>query len=217
MDGPRRRAEYARLLAENDRYTDSFDRSALTAAPLTGLAIVACMDARFDVGEALGQRIGDVHIIRNAGGLATDDVIRSIIVSQQLLGTDEVIVIGHTQCGLMDADEASPRERLAAQTGRVLEMGFGSFGDLEATVRWSVDRLRAHPWVRADAIHGLVFDVATGRLHEGLRHRSQYLGLRHAHDLPTPGLRKTQRPFSRRSRIDDFSRSGQGRHRRTVR
>ena len=83
--------EYARLLAENQRYTEAFDRSALTAAPLTGLAIVACMDARLDVEEALGLRTGDAHIIRNAGGLVTDDVIRSLIVSQQLLGTDEIV------------------------------------------------------------------------------------------------------------------------------
>ena len=77
--------EYARLLAENQRYTDAFDRSALTAAPLSGLAIVACMDARLDVEEALGLRTGDAHIIRNAGGIVTDDVVRSLIVSQQLL------------------------------------------------------------------------------------------------------------------------------------
>jgi carbonic anhydrase len=166
MDHPVRRGEYARLLAENERYTESFDRSALTAAPLTGLVIVACMDARFDVGEALGQRIGDVHTIRNAGGLATDDVIRSVIVSQQLLGTDEVVVIGHTECGLLGADETALRDRLAAQTGQVLDIGFGSFGDLEATVRWSVDRLRAHPWVTSDGVHGLIFDVETGRLRE---------------------------------------------------
>jgi carbonic anhydrase len=124
------------------------------------------MDARLDVHEALGQRTGDVHVIRNAGGLATDDVIRSVIVSQQLLGTREVVVIGHTQCGLEGADEAALRQRLAGQTGQSMEFAFGSFGDLEATVRWSVDRLRAHPWVRADGIHGLVFDVSTGRLHE---------------------------------------------------
>ena len=97
---PSRRREYARLLAENARYTEAFDRSALTAAPLSGLAILACMDARLDVEEALGLRTGDAHIIRNAGGLATDDAIRSLIVSQELLGTDEIVVIAHTGCGL---------------------------------------------------------------------------------------------------------------------
>ena len=105
------RGEFRRILSENERYTESFDRSALTPAPLSGLAIVACMDARLDVEETLGLRTGDAHIIRNAGGIATDDVIRSLIVSQQLLGTDEIVVIGHTRCGLLDADETALRAR----------------------------------------------------------------------------------------------------------
>ena len=143
-----------------------FDRSALTAAPLAGLAIVACMDARLDVGEALGLRIGDAHVIRNAGGLATDDVIRSLIVSQTLLGTDQIVVIGHTQCGLLGADEAAIQAQLAASTGEDLDIALGSFDDLESSIRASVERLRAHPWIKSTDIHGLVFDVATGRLHE---------------------------------------------------
>src|SRR3954464_12039082 len=110
-------AEFGRILAENERYTESFERSALTAAPLRGIAIVACMDARLDVEETLGLRTGDAHIIRNAGGLATDDVIRSLIVSQTLLGTDEIVVIGHTACGLEGADEAAIHSTLAAATG----------------------------------------------------------------------------------------------------
>jgi carbonic anhydrase len=160
------RGEFGRLLAENERYTESFDRSALTPAPLSGLAILACMDARLDVGEALGLRVGDAHILRNAGGLATDDVIRSIIVSQQLLGTDEIIVIGHTGCGLLGADEAALRERLIAATGEDVDIGFGSFDDLEASIRASVERIRTHPWLKPVPVHGLIFDVATGRLHE---------------------------------------------------
>src|SRR5688500_7359755 len=137
--------EYQRLLMENQRYIEVFDRSALTAAPLSGLAIIACMDARLDVEEALGLRTGDAHVIRNAGGLATDDAIRSLIVSQERLGTDEVLVIGHTYCGLEDADEEEMRERLAARTGRRLEIEFGSFPDVATSVRAQVDRLRAHP------------------------------------------------------------------------
>jgi carbonic anhydrase len=160
------RGEFGRLLAENERYTESFDRSALTPAPLSGLAIVACMDARLDVEEALGLRTGDAHIIRNAGGIATDDVIRSLIVSQQLLGTDEIVVIGHTGCGLLGVDEDALRDRLAAATGGRLDIRFESFDDLEASVHASVERLRNHPWLRPVPVHGLVFDVATGRLHE---------------------------------------------------
>lgn len=158
--------EFGRILAENERYTESFDRSALTPAPLSGLAIVACMDARLDVEETLGLRTGDAHIIRNAGGLATDDVIRSLIISQQLLGTDEIVVIGHTRCGLLEADEDALRERLALSTGQRLRLEFGSFTDLETSVRASVERLRAHPWLKPVPVHGLIFDVSTGRLHE---------------------------------------------------
>lgn len=159
-------AEYERILAENLRYTESFDRSALTAAPLSGIAVVACMDARLDVEEALGLRTGDAHIIRNAGGLATEDAIRSLIVSQQFLGTDEIVVIGHTGCGLHRADEAALRERMREQTGRSLDIAFGSFEDLDASVRRQVEILRTHPWLKNVPVHGLVFEVETGRIYE---------------------------------------------------
>lgn len=159
-------AEYERILAENLRYTEAFDRSALTAAPLSGLAVLACMDARLDVEEALGLRTGDAHVIRNAGGQASDDAIRSLIVSQQLLGTNEVLVIGHTGCGLLGADESELRTRLEQQTGQALDVEFGSFEDLDEFVRAQVARLRAHPWIRRVPIHGLVFEVESGRLYE---------------------------------------------------
>ena len=164
-----RSTEYARLLAENRRYTDAFDRSALTAAPLSKLAVVACMDARLDVEETLGLRTGDAHIIRNAGGLVTDDVIRSLIVSQQLLGTNEVIVIEHTGCGLFRADEPAIRARIAAELGIKVEevaLALGSFSDLEANVRVQVALLREHRLLRRVPVHGLLFDVSTGRIHE---------------------------------------------------
>jgi carbonic anhydrase len=158
--------EYQQLLAENERYVEVFDRSALTAAPLSGLVVIACMDARLDVEEALGLRTGDAHIIRNAGGLATDDAIRSLIVSQQLLGTEEVIVIGHTGCGLLGIDEAGPRRSLEAETAASLDLGFGGFDDLESSVRHQVERVRTHPWIRRVPVHGLVFEVETGRVRE---------------------------------------------------
>ncbi|HUP54374.1 MAG TPA: carbonic anhydrase, partial [Methylomirabilota bacterium] len=125
--------EFTRLMAENQRYTEAFDRSALTAAPLSGLAVVACMDARLDVEETLGLRTGDAHIIRNAGGLVTDDVIRSLIVSQELLGTNEIVLIQHTECGLHGVDEQALRERVAATAGVSAEdvgIEFGGFADL---------------------------------------------------------------------------------------
>jgi carbonic anhydrase len=159
-------SEYSRVLRENRRYAETFDRAALTAAPRSGLAILACMDARLDIEEALGLRTGDAHIIRNAGGLATDDAIRSLIVSQERLGTAEVLVIGHTGCGLEGVDEDEMRGQLEARTGRALDLTFGSFANVEASVRAQVDRLRAHPWIRPVPIHGLIFDVATGGLIE---------------------------------------------------
>jgi carbonic anhydrase len=164
-----RSAEFARLLAENRRYTEAFDRSALTAAPLSRLVIVACMDARLDVEESLGLRTGDAHVIRNAGGLVTDDVIRSLIVSMELLGTEEIVVIEHTGCGLHGVDEVALRASVAANSGLPAEhvpIAFGGFGDLEQNVRTQVAILREHPLLRRVPVHGLVFDVSTGRLHE---------------------------------------------------
>ena len=169
MDDRPRSAEFARLLAENERYTEAFDRSSLTAAPLRRLAIIACMDARLDVEETLGLRTGDAHIIRNAGGLVTDDVIRSLVVSQQLLGTNEVILIEHTGCGLFRADEAGIRQRMADDLGIPVEevsLVLGSFSDLEANLRVQVALLREHPLLRRVPVHGLLFEVSTGRLHE---------------------------------------------------
>jgi carbonic anhydrase len=158
--------EYARILTENERYTEVFNRAALGAAPMSGIAIVACMDARLDVEEALGLRTGDAHVIRNAGGLATDDAIRSLIISQRLLGTDEVLVIQHTGCGLLNADAVGLKRRLVAESGRTVDLDFGAFNDLHENVREQVDRLRSHPWLRQVPIHGLIFEVETGRLHE---------------------------------------------------
>jgi carbonic anhydrase len=157
-------SEYERILEENARFTEAYDRSALTAAPLTGIAILACMDARIDVEDALGLRVGDAHIVRNAGGFATQDAIRSLVVSQQLLGTREILVIGHTGCGLHGADEAVIRGRVETTTDHATDLVFGAFADLEAMVREQVRVLRSHPALLRVPIHGLVYDVATGRL-----------------------------------------------------
>jgi carbonic anhydrase len=168
MTAADRTSEYARILAENRRYIDAFDRSALTAAPLSRLAVVACMDARLDVEETLGLRTGDAHIIRNAGGLVTDDVIRSLLVSVELLGTQEIVLIEHTGCGLHGLDEGRLRAQVAKESGGVADdsLEFGSFSDLEANLRRQVEILRSHPLLGRLEVHGLVFDVATGRLTE---------------------------------------------------
>jgi carbonic anhydrase len=122
------------------------------------------MDARIDVEDALGIRVGDAHIIRNAGGLATEDAIRSLVVSQQLLGTREIIVIAHTKCGLHGADEQALRQRIEDSTGSSTEMGFGAFEDLEAMVREQVELLRDEPVLLETEVRGLVYEVETGRL-----------------------------------------------------
>ena len=169
MTAENRTAEYTRILAENRRYIDAFDRSALTARPLSRLAIVACMDARLDVEETLGLRTGDAHIIRNAGGLVTEDVIRSLIVSVELLGTQEIVLIEHTGCGLQDLDEDGLRARVAADSGvdaAEADLAFGGFADLEENLRRQVAILRDHPFLGRFPIHGLVFDVSNGRLTE---------------------------------------------------
>jgi len=169
MTAADRTAEYTRILAENRRYTDAFDRSALTAKPLSRLAIVACMDARLDVEETLGLRTGDAHVIRNAGGLVTDDVIRSLIVSVELLGTEEIVLIEHTRCGLQDLDEDAFRARVAEDSGVPDEgprVRYGGFADLEENLRRHAAILREHPLLGRFAIHALVFDVSNGRLTE---------------------------------------------------
>ena len=156
--------EYQRILERNERFVEAFDRSVLTAAPLTGMAILTCMDARIDIEDALGLRVGDAHIIRNAGGFASLDAIRSLVVSQQLLGTREIVVIAHTRCGLHGADEAALRQRVQDSTGAATEMGFGAFDDLDAMVREQMVVLATDPALLDVPIHGLVYEVETGRL-----------------------------------------------------
>jgi carbonic anhydrase len=159
-------AEYARALAENARYAAQFDQSALPVSPGRKLAVLACMDARLTVEDALGLRTGDAHIIRNAGGLATDDAIRSLVISQQLLGTEEVIVIEHTGCGMLTFRDDEVRQDIAARTGTDVDLPLGAFEDLEANLRAQVSRIRSHPWIKDVPVHGLVYEVETGRLRE---------------------------------------------------
>jgi carbonic anhydrase len=151
-------------LARNSDYAATFDATGVDARPRRRLAVLACMDARLHVEEALGLRTGDAHVIRNGGGLATDDAIRSLVISQHLLGTREVFVIGHTRCGMLDFREDEVRAELVTETGRDAGLPLLPFDDLEASVRRSVAVIAAHPWIRADAVHGLVFDVDTGLL-----------------------------------------------------
>ena len=159
-------AEYARILAENERYAAQFDHSGLPLPPGRKLAVLACMDARLTVEDVLGLRTGDAHIIRNAGGLATDDAIRSLVISQNLLGTEEVIVIEHSGCGMLTFQDADVHADLVEKTGSDVDLAFHAFPDLESNLHEQVRRIRAHPWIKDVPVHGLVYEVETGRLRE---------------------------------------------------
>jgi carbonic anhydrase len=156
--------EFDRVLDENARYAASFDRPNLEMPPARKLAVIACMDARLTVEDVLGLRTGEAHIIRNAGGLATDDAIRSIVISQHLLGTDEIIVIEHTGCGMLTFEDEPVHRRIAEAQGVDVDLPLLPFPDLESNLLAQVERLRTHPWVKDVPIHGVVYEVETGRL-----------------------------------------------------
>jgi carbonic anhydrase len=156
--------ETDRALAENERYAATFDRPNLDLPPSRRLAVLACMDARLTVEQVLGLRTGEAHIIRNAGGLATDDAIRSLVISQHLLGTDEVLVIEHTGCGMLTFDDDHVRSHIAETTGTDIDLPLHAFPDLEANLREQVARIRAHPWIKDVPVTGVIYEVETGRL-----------------------------------------------------
>jgi carbonic anhydrase len=135
--------------------------------PRLRVTVLTCMDTRIQLHEVLGLRRGDAHVLRNAGGLLTDDALRSIVLSQQALGTEEIMVVQHTDCGLEGLRDADLAGRLEATTGHPLPFAFGGFDDVDASVRSSLERLRAAPWlVRRDVIRGFVYDVTTRKLRE---------------------------------------------------
>lgn len=154
------------MLTENERYAEQFDRSRLTAMPLAGVAILTCMDTRLIVEDIFGLRPGDVNIVRNAGAVASQDAIRSLLLSRHVLGTSEIVVLGHTGCGMIGLDDDELRTRLERQTGQPSDTKFGTFSDLDAHVRRQVDRIHAHPWIGQVPVHGLVYDVETGLVRE---------------------------------------------------
>ena len=156
--------ELDRALADNARYAAQFEMAELPVLPARGLAVLACMDARLTVEDVLGLRTGDANIIRNAGGLATDDAIRSLVISQHLLGTKEIIVIEHTGCGMLTFEDDVVRTSIAEATGVRIELPLHPFPDLEANLRAQVQRIRSHPWLDAISVTGLVYEVETGRL-----------------------------------------------------
>ncbi len=154
------------LLANNAGYAENF-QGPLPLPPAKRLAVVACMDARLNVHGLLGLSEGEAHVIRNAGGVVTDDAIRSLAISQRLLGTEEIILIHHTDCGMLTFTDDDFKKSVAEEVGIKPPWSPESFGDLESDVRQSIARIKASPFVSEDdAMRGFVFDVATGRLNE---------------------------------------------------
>lgn len=157
------------LLRKNAEYAIGFSKAGLPQAPAKKLAIVACMDARIDVLSLLGLEEGDAHVIRNAGGVVTDDVIRSLTISQRLLGTREIMLVHHTDCGMKTFTDDALKDAIEQDTGVRPPFAMGAFVDLEDNIRQSIARIVASPFVvYKDNIRGFVYDVATGRLREAV-------------------------------------------------
>jgi carbonic anhydrase len=155
------------LVHNNEAYAASFDKGDLPLPPGKKIAVVACMDARLQVYEVLGLDVGDSHIIRNAGGVVTDDVIRSLAISQRLLGTEEIVLIHHTDCGMLTFTDDQFKADLEQETGIKPAWAAEAFTDLDADVRQSIARIKASPFIpRTEAVRGFVYDVHTGALRE---------------------------------------------------
>jgi carbonic anhydrase len=155
------------LLANNERYAASFDKGDLSLPPAKKLAVLACMDARLHPYAILGLQEGDAHVMRNAGGVVTDDEIRSLAISQRLLGTEEIILIHHTDCGMLTFHDDDFKAQVQADTGIKPEWAAEAFSDLDEDVRQSIARIKASPFIpHKDSIRGFVYEVETGRLRE---------------------------------------------------
>ena len=155
------------LLKNNAAYAESFEKGDLQLPPARAVAVVACMDARLDVHKILGLQEGDAHVIRNAGGVITDDEIRSLTISQRLLGTREIILIHHTDCGMLTFKDDELKAQIHEEVGMKPHFSMESFSDLEEDVRQSVARIQASPFIpHKEAVRGYIYEVETGRLRE---------------------------------------------------
>jgi len=155
------------LLKNNQAYESAFDKGDLPMPPGKGVAVVACMDARLDVYEILGLELGEAHVIRNAGGVVSEDVIRSLPISQRLLGTKEIILVHHTDCGMLTFQDHEVKDQIVADTGARPHFALEAFPDVDDDIRQSIVRLKANPFIdHKDHIRGFVFDVNTGGLKE---------------------------------------------------
>jgi carbonic anhydrase len=155
------------LVKNAESYASSFDKGELPLPPAKHIAVVACMDARLNPHALLGLEEGDAHVIRNAGGVITDDEIRSLAISQRLLGTEEIMLIHHTDCGMLTFEDDEFRRNVQSETGIKPSWPAEAFSDLEEDVRQSIARIKASPFLpRKDKIRGFVYEVETGRLRE---------------------------------------------------
>ena len=155
------------LLKNNETYAAGFDKADLPLPPARKVAVLACMDARLDPAGALGLHEGDAHVIRNAGGVVTDDEIRSLAISQNLLGTEEIILIHHTDCGMLTFTDEQFADRLQEATGERPDWSAQAFPDLEGNVRESIAKLKESPFLpNKSSIRGFVYEVESGKLRE---------------------------------------------------
>ena len=154
------------LVEANRSYAATFDRGDLGSPPSRGVAVVACMDARLDVYRLLGLGLGEAHVIRNAGGVVTDDVVRSLVISQRLLGTDEIVLVHHTDCGMTSFRDDEVKAAIEADTGIRPPFALEAFADVTDDVRQSMARIAATPFLPSKRVRGFVYDVGSGRLEE---------------------------------------------------
>ena len=155
------------LLRNAEEYSAGFDKGDLPLPPGKKVAVVACMDARLNPYGVLGLQEGDAHVIRNAGGVVTDDEIRSLAISQRLLGTEEIILIHHTDCGMLTFHDDDFKAQIQKETGIKPQWAAESFDDLDEDIRQSIARIKASPFIpRKDSVRGFVYEVETGRLRE---------------------------------------------------
>ena len=158
-------SEIDRMLVANEAFAEQ-PPGERPARPARGVAVVACMDARMDVYRLLGLQPGEAHVIRNAGGVVTEDVLRSLAISQHVLGTREVLLVHHTRCGLEGADEGAFAAAVEQATGQRPEWAMRAFASVDDDVRESLRLVRECPYLLSSDVRGTVYDVATGRLHE---------------------------------------------------
>lgn len=155
------------LLHNNESYAKSFAKGSLPLPPAKRVAVLACMDARLDVHKILGLQEGEAHVIRNAGGVATDDAIRSLTISQRLLGTNEIVLIHHTDCGMLTFKDDDVKKKIENEVGIRPAFALEAFDNLEDDVKQSIARIEASPFIpNKSSVRGFVYDVKSGRLNE---------------------------------------------------